>query len=115
MALSWIVSKGDTGKPLEATLRDKLGVADLTGCTVTAYMTPEGDFDTKTINGASVTVVSATAGTVRYNPAAGDFATAGKYCFQFVVTNGAGKQTTFPTDYGEAGYISVTVVAGAND
>lgn len=119
---TYVISKGDTARYLEATLKDRstttpgtFSAVDLTNCTVKLYMTPKGSHSTKTVNGATVTVVSATAGTVRYQWASNDIATVGEYDAQFVVTNAASKETTFPTDTGDGGYIRVIVVEGTND
>ena len=119
---TYVVSKGDTAKYIEATLKERnpsvpgaFRAVDLTGCTVKVYMTPKGAHSTKTINGATATIVDATTGQVRYQWQTADIATIGEYDFQFIVYNAANKPTTFPTDTGDNGYITVYVVEGTDD
>lgn len=72
-------------------------VFDLTGCAVTFVMTHEVN-DSYKVSGAA-TIVSPTAGTVKYTPtSSADTNTVGNYLAQWVVTLPSGKVVTVPND-----------------
>jgi hypothetical protein len=98
------IKQGDRKPDLEATLRDGLGNAiDLTGTTVTfAMQALDGRV---VIADASVTIVDAPGGKVRYSWAAADTAVAGRYQAEFHVTFGGGTRVSVPSE----GYLDVVV------
>lgn len=84
--IDFAVKRGSTANPLNATLKDAAGAAiPLTGATVTFFMRLMGATTNK-INGGAVTVVNATAGTVRYPWTAADIDTSGFYRAEFKIT-----------------------------
>lgn len=93
---SFVIRKGDRLPALTATLTDSAGTAvNLTGGTVKLTMRILGGTTNK-IDNASVTVVSATAGTVSYAWAAADVNTTGLYHAEFEFTNASALERTFP-------------------
>jgi len=88
---------GDTGYPITATLYTNGVARDLTGSTVVIYMRNRTTRAIK-INGSGVTVVTPTAGTVSYQPSAGDVDTEGVYDLEFRETTATGKVNHFPSD-----------------
>lgn len=93
---SFVIRKNDRLPALTATLQDSAGTAvNLTGGTVRLNMTVIGG-TTRKIDNASVTVVSATAGTVSYAWAAADVDSTGLYFAEFEFTNASSLERTFP-------------------
>jgi hypothetical protein len=100
----FVIRKGDRLPELTATLKDSAGLAvDLTAATLEFHMravaggTPKVD--------AAATVVSPSAGTVKYVWATADTDTAGSYYGEFEVTFGDGRKQSFPNP----GYITISV------
>lgn len=92
MAESFYLKKGDRLPALAATLKQSDGTpVNLTGATVVLYMADSTG--SLKIDGASVTVVSAAAGTVSYAWGATDTDTDGNFSAEFVVTIGGLEQT----------------------
>ena len=83
--------------PITATLYTNGAPRDLTGSTVALFMRNRATRDLK-INGAAVTIVTPTAGTVSYTPSAGDVDTEGFYDLEWKETTLAGKPRHFPND-----------------
>lgn len=107
------IKQDDTWPPLgDATdpvvLSDSRGVINLTGATVDFFAKHESG--TPVIEGAC-TIISAVAGTIRYDWAVGDTAVAGEYTFEFQITFGDGKKATVPT----AGYKTLTIHPDISD
>lgn len=99
------IKRNDLLPVLNAILYDKEGaVFDLSGGTVQFMMRPAGSSTLKVDSAA--TVVSATAGSVRYTWASGDTDTAGDYEAEFEYTSSGSKMETFPL----TGYILVRVI-----
>lgn len=93
---SFLMRKNDRLPALTATLLGSTGGAyNLTGDTVRLNMTIVGSV-TRKIDNATVTVVSATAGTVSYAWAAADTNTTGLYFAEFEVTSSGALERTFP-------------------
>lgn len=93
---SFLIRKGDRLPALTATLTDSAGTAyDLTADTVLLNMTLIGG-STRKIDNASVTVVSAAAGTLSYAWGASDTNTTGLYYAEFEVTSSGNLVRTFP-------------------
>lgn len=91
------IKQGDTAPSLAATLEDGAGNAvSLVGATVRFRMKPIGG-GSLVMDGAAV-VVSAAAGTVRYDWQATDTQTAGLYLGEFEADFGAGQVQSFPND-----------------
>lgn len=84
-------------------------VINLTGATVRFIMRLRGATVPK-VN-AVATIVTATAGTVRYDWGATDLDTAGEFDAEWEVTDSTGKPRTHPYN----GYITITVVADLNN
>jgi hypothetical protein len=93
MSADFRLTAGDLLPPLEATLSDDNGPADLTGATVEIVYRC-GD----TVITGECTVVSAEDGTIQYEWAEGDTDTPGMYAAKFVVTFASGKKQSFPND-----------------
>ncbi len=108
MATVWEVNKGDTGKPITATLTNDGAAVDLTGATVALRMTRKATGTVK-VDSAAVTVTSAAAGRVSYPWQAADVDTVGAYDARFVVTLPSGKVISFPTNDDER-YFTVKVL-----
>lgn len=87
MAANYIaITEGDT-LTWNFTLKDENGSAvDLTGATVTLSMRLRGSTTNK-IDGGSVTVVSASGGTCKYDPIAGDVDTPGQYDLELKIVD----------------------------
>jgi hypothetical protein len=79
---------GWTG-PIDLILQSAGSAADLDGCTAELVVQGLG-------MSGSTTIVSASAGTVRYAPEPGDFASAGRYSARVKVTQSSGKVVFFP-------------------
>lgn len=106
-APDFTIKAGNTAPSLSATLQDAAGVAvDITGATVAFRMKP------MTGGGAIIShaavVVSAVAGTVRYDWQTGDTATPGYYQAEFRTTFANGSIQSFPSE----GFILVLVQVG---
>ena len=71
-------------------------VVDLTGKTVLFHMVKKDG--TVIVNEQSATVVSASGGTVKYNPAAGDVDEDGEFYGWFITVDGSSLRDTFPHD-----------------
>src|SRR5688500_13812123 len=103
MAEIFTIKQHDTHPPLDAVLT--MGApptpVDLTGATVKLLLKTA----TGTATVGACTIVSAAAGSVRYQWVAGDTASVETFSGEFEVTWGDGKITTFPND----GYFTVVV------
>jgi hypothetical protein len=90
------IKRHDRYPSITATLLDGDGAAiDLSGCTVT-FLMREQTAASLTVN-AAATVVSAAAGTVRYDWLAADVDTAGRYYCEWQITYPDTKKMTVPT------------------
>ena len=107
------IKQNDTWPPIglitPVVLSDNNGPIDLTGATVKFLMRP-ADSQTIKVNSACV-IVSAAAGTVRYNWSASDTDTAGEFVFEFQITFGDGKKATVPN----RGYKELTIYDDIGD
>ena len=103
MANFFITKQNDT-KPLEAILEDENGAVNLDSSTIVFNMWDENK--TLKVNRASVTIVSATQGRVKYSFDPADTDTAGTYQGEFEVTFSDSTVTTFPND----SYIPIRIV-----
>lgn len=93
---AFTVKQGDRLPDVEAVLRDRDGIVDLTtALSVAFHMSQRGG--TKTVNGAG-SVTDAAGGAVRYQWAAGDTDTPGVYLTEWEVTFPGPKTMTFPND-----------------
>lgn len=92
---SFLIRKGDRLPALTSTLTASGSAYNLTGDTVRLNMILVGS-TTRKIDNASVTVVSATAGTISYAWGASDTNTTGLYYAEFEVTSSGGLERTFP-------------------
>lgn len=99
------IKAGDTRPSLAATLEDGDGTAvSLAGATVRFHMRPlAGGL---VVVDAAAEVVSAAAGTVRYDWIADDTAVPGTYLGEFEADFGAGQLQSFPSD----GHLVIEVV-----
>ena len=98
MANDWGVKQNDNSPGVSATLKDADGAAiNLSGCTVVFNMRLKKTGAIKVDEG-TVTIVSATDGTVRYDWQTGDTATAGEYYIEWQITDGSGNVQTVPTN-----------------
>ncbi len=95
---TFFIKQNDTSPALEAFLQDSRGrPVNVTGATVVFHMRLASDLTVK-INGASVTISSATQGHVSYTFTAANTDTAGNYEGEFQVTFSDGSIETFPND-----------------
>lgn len=101
--MAFSIKAGDLLPSLAATLTDQDGtVENLTGSTVVFRWSLKGS---RTYQSAAAAIVSAVDGTVRYDWVTGQTDAPGEYLGEFVVTDGASKDKTFPS----TGYIAFTV------
>lgn len=107
------VKKGDRLPKVRARLsgRDDTGakvIKDLTGCTVRMLVRLISAPSSTTATSYACTVdVDPTSGWVEYAWAAGNTDTPGTYFVEFEVTDGSGKQETFPND----GFVTLDISA----
>lgn len=96
------VKRNDTGQVFSDTLRIAGVVFNLTGMTVNFVLKNAA---TGVATKKPATIVSATEGTVEYQPDSSDVGTSGNYRAEWEVNN-AGKLLTFPSD----SYIQLRVI-----
>lgn len=97
------IKRNDTRPEISVTALDDAGAAvNLTGATVKFFMKQN---NTLKVNGTG-SLISAAAGTMKYQWVAADTDTAGDYLAEFQVTFGDGRILTFPN----ATYINVHVI-----
>jgi|TARA_R100000479_G_scaffold74103_1_gene35828 hypothetical protein len=95
--MAFTIKQNDTSPQIAAILQDGDGTAiDLTSASVRFHMKKIGAATATT--DAAATVVSADAGSVKYEWVAADTATAGSYLAEFEVTYTNGAVETFPND-----------------
>ena len=93
---SFLIRRNDRLPALSATLTNSAGAAyNLTAATVRLNMREVGG-STNKINTASVTIVSATAGTISYSWGATDTNSTGIYYAEFEDTSSGALERTFP-------------------
>lgn len=90
-------TKGDLLPAYDDVLLSGQTPYDLSGCTV-RFVAKNQSTGLELFDRAAI-VVDAAAGQVRYEPAAGDTDTVGRFMAQWVVTTAEGKRRTFPTDF----------------
>ena len=90
-------TKGDLLPAYEDVLLGGQSPYDLSGCTV-RFVAKNQSTGAELFDRGAV-VVDAPGGRVRYEPAAGDTDTVGRFLAQWVVTTSEGKRRTFPTDF----------------
>lgn len=91
------IKEGDLLPELNAVLKDRNGVVDLTGATLRFHMRVPGSSGTGKVE-AAATVVTAATGAVKYVWAGTDTDTAGEYYGEFQVTWGDTRKETFPNN-----------------
>ena len=102
---TFFIKRNDDQPTLDVALRDdKNRPVDVTGASVVFNMRNTAD-DTTKISGASVTVLAASKGEVRYSWTTTNTNTAGNFEAEFQVTFSDGGVQTFPND----GYIDVII------
>ena len=102
---TFFIKRNDDQPTLDVALRDdKNRPVDVTGASVVFHMRNTAD-DTTKISGASVTVLAASKGEVRYSWTTTNTKTAGNFEAEFQVTFSDGGVQTFPND----GYIDVII------
>ena len=102
---TFFIKRNDDQPTLDVALRDdKNRPVDVTGASVVFHMRNTAD-DTTKISGASVTVLAAAKGEVRYSWTTTNTNTAGNFEAEFQVTFSDGGVQTFPND----GYIDVII------
>ena len=115
---TFVTKVGDYGKAIEVHLRDANGNVDITNyLSVKFSMTPAGVSTPKTVNAQSCAVVDATTGRVKYTfqSANSELSTAGDYEGEFVYTNAAGKEISFPSAAGSGAFQPIKIIKGKND
>jgi hypothetical protein len=115
---TFITKVGDYGKPIEVYLQDANGNVDITNyVSVKFSMTPRGKDSPKTVDAQTCTVVDATTGRVKYTfqSANSELSTGGEYDGEFVYTNAAGKEISFPSAAGRSAFQPITIIKGKND
>lgn len=90
--------RGDTRPAYPIVIRDKMGIVDLTGTTVTATM-ENYSTGVNIFTDAAVLVTSATAGEAEYRWAGSDTNTVGAFSIQFKVIDAEGNTSTYPTSF----------------
>ena len=102
---TFFIKRNDDQPTLDVALRDdKNRPVDVTGASVVFHMRNTAD-DTTKISGASVTVLAASKGEVRYSWTTTNTNTDGNFEAEFQVTFSDGGVQTFPND----GYIDVII------
>ena len=102
---TFFIKRNDDQPTLDVALRDdKNRPVDVTGASVVFHMRNTAD-DTTKISGASVTVLAASKGEVRYSWTTTNTNTAGNFEAEFQVSFSDGGVQTFPND----GYIDVII------
>ena len=95
---TFFIKRNDDQPTLDVALRDdKNRPVDVTGASVVFHMRNTAD-DTTKISGASVTVLAASKGEVRYSWTTVNTNTAGNFEAEFQVTFSDGGVQTFPND-----------------
>lgn len=91
-----VVKRNDRLPAVAAILKQAGVIIDLTGCTVKFVMKPKNG--ATVIVSAAATIVSPTAGTVRYDWGVLDTVTGGEYSAEFEITTAGGLRLTCPND-----------------